>query len=1048
MYETAPRISPVSMADIRLFPESHGIVDDYMYDSERREFFLGLPHEHAASAHWWDLAEPVWLAAERRRLRSAVYWWPGCEVALNETRPAICMPHRSPHGWHALDADFRRKLDEVLEVFDTDELSLAMLYYGAVAYAGHFRGPESKERHKALLEFDNHLNYLLDKLEALNLTEKEKLLQTTKLSIANRDYAVNSYPSAPTNSCKGVIHGVASLTAPDELIANIESNVPVLTARMMGKTETALITFEGTYVPYTIYYRRLQFRCHPHKPKSQQCQNCLQLSHRAEVCPKKGKLTVCDICYQENMTSDTLHNCVPYCVNCKEEHASKDPNCPTKKQADAQATLAAYKRRVQQRPKATTIPNTLRTPPPPPKPKGGKASATPSPPHQPTPPSDKVPTANSRRENYRLPPIPRGSTQQHRRTRSLSRNNKDTQGSHNLPQYTPHTQPSITQTDRRQNTYTPTLVTTYISKEHPSIQLNTTDINTAHQEHVIITLQPRNCPNPITIVNAYWRPGRKVANPTPWLTKLVANNTDHDLLLVGDFNSPNVSWGYPNTQHNGRLLEQATAQTSMTLANDTTQPTRTGNSVERDTNPDLAFHHGPSVAEWSASDEQLSSDHRLIHLTLITNVKQKVRRNTARITNWDHFRYHTSNNPPPTDADPRAWANHLLQAQKKCTKEAQTTTATPYIDTHLLNLWKTRRKLGRYILNSLGYDTLHLPPIETTTPPWDTIPQITTLPIPKHMNLDSSPERRKHRAKLISQKLATLQAQQHLIYYTDASYDRGTKLGRTAIHCPQTNTTLRQTYTEAPSADLLETQALCSAIHHAIANPHEGHTSITVLTDSQKAVRTFQYNQLPNYMSRELRAALNTNPTLRFYIYWIPGHALIPGNERAHSLSRVTSTPGPAIDWPTSYDSQLQRNEYHQQRSDTLRQLRESRLALVPPPPTLSRQQASTLRRAQTHTLSSPHYTHLFQGAQGTAKCPFSSGYPNNTHTYWQCLHAQPSIRSALSKLPPGLRPTTWNEWISPPNPQHVPAIFDALLQHITTIEEKLRASKDVTNPP
>ncbi|KAG0416278.1 hypothetical protein HPB47_006494 [Ixodes persulcatus] len=350
---------------------------------------------------------------------------------------------------------------------------------------------------------------------------------------------------------------------------------------------------------------------------------------------------------------------------------------------------------------------------------------------------------------------------------------------------------------------------------------------------------------------------------------------------------------------------------------------------------------------------------------------------------------------------------------------------------------------GRYILNSLGYDTLHLPPIETTTPPWDTIPQITTLPIPKHMNPDSNPEHRKHRAKLISQKLTTLQAQQHLIYYTDASYDREAKLGRTAIHCPQTNTTLRQTYTEAPSADLLETQALCSAIHHAIANPHEGHTSITVLTDSQKAVRTFQYNQLPNYMSRELRAALNTTPTLRFYIYWIPGHALIPGNERAHSLSRVTSTPVPAIDWPTAMNT-INSALTHSDES----QLHESRLALVPPPSTLSRQQASTLRRVQTHTLGSPHYTHLFQGAQGTAKCPFCTGYPNNTHTYWQCLHAQPSIRSTLSELPPGLRPTTWKEWLSPTNHPHLPAIFDALLHPITTIEEKLRASKDATNPP
>ncbi|KAG0418748.1 hypothetical protein HPB47_004622 [Ixodes persulcatus] len=305
---------------------------------------------------------------------------------------------------------------------------------------------------------------------------------------------------------------------------------------------------------------------------------------------------------------------------------------------------------------------------------------------------------------------------------------------------------------------------------------------------------------------------------------------------------------------------------------------------------------------------------------------------------------------------------------------------------------------GRYILNSLGYDTLHLPPIESTTPPWDTIPQITTLPIPKHMNPDSNPERRKHRAKLISQKLATLQAQQHLIYYTDASYDRGTKLGRTAIHCPQTNTTLRQTYTEAPSADLLETQALCSAIHHAIANPHEGHTSITAMNE---------HIHFPESLPlRDLRLT-----------------GLRPMTPNSSAMNTINSAP-------THSDNSANPDS-----------------PFVPPPPTLSRQQASTLRRAQTHTLSSPHYTHLFQGAQGTAKCPFCTGYPNNTHTYWQCLHAQPSIHSTLSKLPPGLRPTTWKEWLSPTNPQHVPAIFDALLHHITTIEEKLRASKDATNP-
>lgn len=170
-----------------LYPESHGIVADAMYDTEKRDLFLGVQMAGSSLpwSHWWERAEPIWLLAERRRLRSAVYWWPGCEVALNETRPAICMPQRSVPGWRSLDHDFRNKLDEVLEVFDTDELSLAMLQYGAVAYFGRHRGPESKERHKALAEFDHHLNYLIDQLEALNLTQKVTLMVVSDHGIAN-----------------------------------------------------------------------------------------------------------------------------------------------------------------------------------------------------------------------------------------------------------------------------------------------------------------------------------------------------------------------------------------------------------------------------------------------------------------------------------------------------------------------------------------------------------------------------------------------------------------------------------------------------------------------------------------------------------------------------------------------------------------------------------------------------------------------------------------------------------------------------------------------
>ncbi|KAG0412865.1 hypothetical protein HPB47_009986 [Ixodes persulcatus] len=143
---------------------------------------------------------------------------------------------------------------------------------------------------------------------------------------------MTSYPSATAYSYKGVIHGVPALTTSVQQIAHIESEVAVITARMMGKTETALITFQVTYVPFKIYYRRLEFRCYapppPPKPKSQQCQNCFELGHSTKVYPKKDKLTVCDICCQGNVTLDTPHNCVLYCINCRDDHSSKDPNSP------------------------------------------------------------------------------------------------------------------------------------------------------------------------------------------------------------------------------------------------------------------------------------------------------------------------------------------------------------------------------------------------------------------------------------------------------------------------------------------------------------------------------------------------------------------------------------------------------------------------------------------------------------------------------------------------------------------------------------------------
>ncbi|KAH9378533.1 hypothetical protein HPB48_011593 [Haemaphysalis longicornis] len=54
-------------------------------------------------------------------------------------------------------------------------------------------------------------------------------------------------------SCRGVIHGIEKGLSEDRLLESLESwNATILSACMMGETESVLITFESTHVPHNI----------------------------------------------------------------------------------------------------------------------------------------------------------------------------------------------------------------------------------------------------------------------------------------------------------------------------------------------------------------------------------------------------------------------------------------------------------------------------------------------------------------------------------------------------------------------------------------------------------------------------------------------------------------------------------------------------------------------------------------------------------------------------------------------------------------------------
>ncbi|KAH7978791.1 hypothetical protein HPB49_006767 [Dermacentor silvarum] len=172
-----------------------------------------------------------------------------------------------------------------------------------------------------------------------------RLLSVESIVLAGRIYAVAPYLAAPTNSCRGVIHGIAPDATQEELLRDLDSyQADILLARRMGNTNSALITFAGMHVPFSVYYQRLEFRCRPHKPRAHHCTICLQYEHRTCACP--GNQRLCPTCSTPISQPDEPHSCSPWCLHCQGHHTPFAEICPVRMQRDEACANAAKKQRL------------------------------------------------------------------------------------------------------------------------------------------------------------------------------------------------------------------------------------------------------------------------------------------------------------------------------------------------------------------------------------------------------------------------------------------------------------------------------------------------------------------------------------------------------------------------------------------------------------------------------------------------------------------------------------------------------------------------------
>ncbi|XP_036003196.1 ectonucleotide pyrophosphatase/phosphodiesterase family member 1 isoform X1 [Fundulus heteroclitus] len=148
-----------------LYPESHGIVDNRMYDVTRNASF-SLGSEEKFNSKWYQ-GEPIWITVMKQKLKSATFFWPGSDVAINGSFPNFYKKYDK-------NITFEKRLQalfEWLSLPEEERPDFYTLYLEEPDSTGHKYGPQSQEVINALENVDKILGNLMDGLLTRNLTK-------------------------------------------------------------------------------------------------------------------------------------------------------------------------------------------------------------------------------------------------------------------------------------------------------------------------------------------------------------------------------------------------------------------------------------------------------------------------------------------------------------------------------------------------------------------------------------------------------------------------------------------------------------------------------------------------------------------------------------------------------------------------------------------------------------------------------------------------------------------------------------------------------------
>ncbi len=144
-----------------LYPSSHGIVNNRMFDPERGSVFVYNQAASAGDGRWWG-GEPIWVTAAKQGRASACSFWPGSEAQIAGHRPTFWQRYN-------YSIPFEERLAELLGwlALPPDRRPVVITFYLEETNSfGHRYGPDAPETIRAIQLLDTRVGQIVEAARA------------------------------------------------------------------------------------------------------------------------------------------------------------------------------------------------------------------------------------------------------------------------------------------------------------------------------------------------------------------------------------------------------------------------------------------------------------------------------------------------------------------------------------------------------------------------------------------------------------------------------------------------------------------------------------------------------------------------------------------------------------------------------------------------------------------------------------------------------------------------------------------------------------------